>query len=195
MTTLSRTKHAIQMALALVVAALALAGCKQGMASSSDTGSNVSSKCSGYERLPFWCRDTGGTGGTGGGQAVTNSTGWNAEQLANAATIVAVGREMGVPRQARVVALAAAMQESSLRNLEGGDRDSVGLFQQRPSQGWGSWAECHNAQHASRSFYRALLNTHGWEGMSVTRAAQAVQISAYPNAYAKWADDAEKLAG
>ncbi len=135
------------------------------------------------------------TGSTG---ASVSSTVLSAEQWRNAATIVSVGRSLGVPQRGLVVALAAAMQESSLRNLSHGDRDSVGLFQQRPSQGWGSAASLQDPATAAKRFFagnpgktRGLLGVSGWASMSVTDAAQAVQVSAYPTAYAKWAGPAE----
>jgi LysM repeat protein len=128
------------------------------------------------------------------GSSITPLT---AEMAANAAIIIQVGRELGVPDRGIVIALAAAMQESSLRNIDYGDRDSLGLFQQRPSTGWGTPDQILNASHAARLFYggpsnpnkgktRGLLDIAGWQSMSLTQAAQAVQISAYPNAYAKW---------
>lgn len=117
----------------------------------------------------------------------------NDEMRANAAVIVQVGREQGVPDYGIIIALATAMQESSLRNLTWGDLDSVGLFQQRPSSGWGTVEELTNARHAAYTFYqgragytRGLLDISGWESMPLTVAAQRVQISAYPDAYAKW---------
>jgi hypothetical protein len=93
------------------------------------------------------------------------------------------------------------MQESSLRNIDYGDRDSLGLFQQRPSTGWGSADQLLTPSHAARLFFggpsnpntgvtRGLLDIRGWQSMSVTAAAQAVQISAYPEAYAKWESSA-----
>ena len=96
-----------------------------------------------------------------------------------------------------MIALAAAAQESTLRNLNYGDRDSLGLFQQRPSTGWGTPAQVTDPTYASRLFFggpsnpnrgvtRGLLDIPGWQSMTVTRAAQAVQLSAYPTAYAKW---------
>ncbi|GLY67613.1 hypothetical protein Atai01_42320 [Amycolatopsis taiwanensis] len=111
--------------------------------------------------------------------------GLTAEQMSNAATIVAVGQRMGVPEQGWVVAIAAAMQESGLRNLGYGDRDSLGLFQQRPSQGWGSPAQIMNPTYAASQFYQHLLAVPGWQHMSLTKAAQAVQRSAFPDSYAK----------
>ncbi|MGW1605295.1 C40 family peptidase [Streptomyces eurythermus] len=109
-----------------------------------------------------------------------------AEQIPNAQTIVATGISLHVPGRGQIVALATAMQESRLRNLSGGDRDSLGLFQQRPSQGWGTAEQIHDPVYASERFYKALLQVHGWQQMTVTQAAQAVQRSAYPDAYAQW---------
>jgi LysM repeat protein len=119
------------------------------------------------------------------------------EMAANARTIIDVGRRLGVPEQGIVIALATAMQESSMRNLPYGDRDSLGLFQQRPSAGWGSPDQLQTPDYAATLFYggpsnpnagrtRGLLDIAGWQSMTVTQAAQAVQISAYPDAYAKW---------
>jgi N-acetylmuramoyl-L-alanine amidase len=118
-------------------------------------------------------------------------------ERANAQTIIAVGRSLRVPDYGIVVALAAAAQESGLQNLNYGDRDSVGLFQQRPSAGWGTIALLTTPSYAAELFYggpsnpnkgrtRGLLDISGWQSMTVTQAAQAVQISGSPNAYAKW---------
>jgi hypothetical protein len=117
--------------------------------------------------------------------------------LANAQIIVSVGRSLGVPDYGIIVALAAAAQESDLQNLNYGDRDSVGLFQQRPSAGWGTVAQLTTPSYAARLFFggpsnpnkgktRGLLDIPGWQSMTLTQAAQAVQISATPTAYAKW---------
>ncbi|WP_157155992.1 LysM peptidoglycan-binding domain-containing protein [Diaminobutyricimonas sp. LJ205] len=119
------------------------------------------------------------------------------EMRQNASIIVQVGQDLGVPDYGIVIALAAAAQESSMRNIDYGDRDSLGLFQQRPSAGWGTPAHIMNPAHAARLFYggdsnpnkgvtRGLLEISGWQSMTLTQAAQAVQISAYPEAYAKW---------
>src|SRR5262245_39444893 len=89
------------------------------------------------------------------------------EQMANAATIAAVGIRRGVPDRAVVIALAAAAQESKLRNLEGGDRDSVGLFQQRPSQGWGTAEEIADPRYAAGQFYTALLRMRDWQRLDI----------------------------
>ena len=124
--------------------------------------------------------------------AAPTRTRWDDEQRTNAAAVVAVGTRLGVPTRGQVIALATALQESSLRNLTGGDRDSIGLFQQRPSAGWGTPAQLHDPQYAAERFYRALLAVPGWESMPLTEAAQAVQHSAYPDAYAD--DEADAVA-
>jgi hypothetical protein len=117
----------------------------------------------------------------------------DAVQMANAATISAVGLRRGMPEQAIVIALATALQESKLENLDDGDRDSVGLFQQRPSQGWGTVEKIKDPRYAADRFYSALKKVKGWQRMRVTEAAQKVQRSAYPNAYEKWADESRVL--
>jgi cell wall-associated NlpC family hydrolase len=109
-----------------------------------------------------------------------------AEQVPNAKTIQATGVAMNIPARGQIVALATALQESRLRNLTYGDRDSLGLFQQRPSQGWGTANEILNPVHAATKFYEALEKVSGWQSLSVTQAAQAVQKSGFPDAYAKW---------
>jgi peptidoglycan DL-endopeptidase CwlO len=134
-----------------------------------------------------------------GGPSVSNCAagapvaGLAADQMANAATIVAVGREMGVPQRGWTVALATAMQESTLKNLDYGDRDSLGLFQQRPSMGWGTPAQVRDPRYAARKFYDGLLKVPGWQSMPVTVAAQTVQRSGFPGAYAKWETKAAQV--
>jgi LysM repeat protein len=121
----------------------------------------------------------------------------NSEMKSNARVIYTIGRGLGISDYGIVIALAAAMQESGLRNINYGDRDSVGLFQQRPSAHWGSVREIMNPEYSARAFFggkssptfgaaRGLLDIKNWSALSLTQAAQAVQISAYPNAYAKW---------
>ncbi|WP_411076337.1 C40 family peptidase [Streptomyces sp. cmx-4-7] len=109
-----------------------------------------------------------------------------ADQVPNAKTIQATGVAMNIPARGQVVALATALQESGLRNLTYGDRDSLGLFQQRPSQGWGTANEILDPVHSSTKFYEGLQKVSGWQSLSVTQAAQAVQRSGFPEAYAKW---------
>ncbi|MFB7672715.1 C40 family peptidase [Kitasatospora purpeofusca] len=107
-------------------------------------------------------------------------------QIPMARTIVATGIALQVPARGQVIALATAMQESRLRNLSGGDRDSLGLFQQRPSQGWGTPAQLQDPVYASTAFYQALLKVPGWQELPLTVAAQKVQRSGFPDAYAQW---------
>ncbi len=125
------------------------------------------------------------------------STALNAPQAENAALIIRIGRELGVSDRGIVIALGTSMVESWLRNLEWGDRDSLGLFQQRPSTGWGTPDQIMDRGYSIRTFFtgaanadgtttRGLLDIPGWENMAYADAAQAVQISAYPDRYAQW---------
>lgn len=108
------------------------------------------------------------------------------EQRRNAAAIVGAGKAVGVSQRGQIVALATALQESTLRNLDYGDRDSLGLFQQRPSMGWGTPAQVRDPVYAAKKFYAGLLKVPDWERLPVTVAAQRVQRSGFPQAYAKW---------
>ena len=126
----------------------------------------------------------------------------------NAYIVIEVGKSMNLPKKAYVIAIATALQETFLRNLansrvpaslklphEGVESnfDSLGIFQQRPSQGWGSPAQLMDPAQAAARFYTKLMRIDGWEDMSVTGAAQAVQRSAFPSAYAKHVDHAEDI--
>lgn len=110
-------------------------------------------------------------------------------QVRNAAIIINTGAELKVPPRGWVIAVATAMQESALTNLPNlgpsNDHDSVGLFQQRPSQGWGAPAQLMDPGYASRKFYAKLLTVPNWTSLALTDAAQQVQHSAFPDAYAK----------
>ncbi|WP_369183207.1 hypothetical protein [Streptomyces sp. Y1] len=106
-------------------------------------------------------------------------------QAANAATIAAVAHARNLPDRATAISLATAMQESKLRNLAGGDRDSLGLFQQRPSMGWGTAAQIADPVYATNKFLDGLVKVPGYTRLPLTDAAQAVQKSGYPQAYAK----------
>ena len=119
--------------------------------------------------------------------------GYEPDQIANASTIVAVGKQQRIPEHGWVVALAVALQESSLRNLDHGDRDSLGLFQQRPSQGWGSPAQLRDPAYAATEFYTHLQHVTGWQEKPVTEAAQSVQNSGTPRAYARHESTARQL--
>ncbi|MEU8507076.1 hypothetical protein AB0C40_20555 [Streptomyces brevispora] len=116
------------------------------------------------------------------------------EQAANAATISAVGTTRGMPERAVTIALATALQESGLRNIEHGDRDSLGLFQQRPSQGWGTGKQILDPVYAAGKFYQHLAEVPGYSRLPLTVAAQRVQRSGFPQAYAKHEPDAALLA-
>ena len=126
-----------------------------------------------------------------GAQAITLDT----DQAAIAATIAGVAARHRLPRQAVTIAYAAALQESKLHNLDYGDRDSVGIFQQRPSEGWGSTAELEDPVYATTKFFAALTQVHGYTKMPVYQAAQDVQHSADGSAYAQWSGVAGQLAG
>lgn len=115
------------------------------------------------------------------------------EQVGNAAIIAQVGRDRGLPERAVVIALATAQQESRLRNLDYGDRDSLGLFQQRPSQGWGTEAQVQDPVYAAGKFYDWLVTVPDWETRRLTEVADAVQRSAFPEAYEQWAGMAVEL--
>jgi hypothetical protein len=121
-------------------------------------------------------------------------------QMNNALRIVQAGQAMGLPKRAYVIAVATALQESRLYNLastriaesssyphegSGSDHDSVGLFQQRASSGWGRVRDLMDPHYAATAFYSALMKVRGWESMALTWAAQRVQVSAFPYAYAK----------
>lgn len=123
------------------------------------------------------------------------------EQIANARIIIQVGRERGVPDRGIAIALGTAMVESWIRNLDWGDRDSLGLFQQRPSAGWGTADQILDPARATAVFYggpgdpngvatRGLLDIPGWDALPYAEAAQAVQISAHPDRYAAWEQQA-----
>ena len=126
----------------------------------------------------------GGDGGPGGGTQQIGPRTFSAEQMTNAQTIVALAVDRALPKRAAVIALSTAIVESGLENLDYGDRDSLGLFQQRPSQGWGSPEQLLNPAYAAAQFYDNLLELSGWATMPPGAAAQAVQRSAFPDRYA-----------
>ncbi|BCJ63955.1 hypothetical protein [Polymorphospora rubra] len=118
----------------------------------------------------------------------------NAEQLDNARKIIDAGKDMNLPPRAWTIAIATALQESKLENLghlgDRNDHDSQGLFQQRPSSGWGTVEQITDPDYSAKAFYKGLAQVDGWEDMPLTVAAQTVQVSAYPDHYAQW----EKMA-
>lgn len=120
---------------------------------------------------------------------------YGAEQMTNAKLIVDIGAERGISDHGIVVALMAAMTESGLRNLDHGDRDSLGLFQMRPSQGWGTPAQVTDPTYAVNKFYDVLLTVPNWQGLSPGAAAQAVERSAFPDRYNKHEQTAREILG
>ncbi|HEY7043496.1 MAG TPA: hypothetical protein VH419_07505 [Nocardioidaceae bacterium] len=116
------------------------------------------------------------------------------EQAENASIIAAVAERRGLPARAISIAIATAFQESKLQNLDSGDRDSLGLFQQRPSQGWGTPKQIMDPFYSANAFYDALVKVDGFEDMPITEAAQRVQRSAFPNAYADHERDGRTIA-
>ncbi|WNM36950.1 hypothetical protein RMN56_17275 [Micromonospora halotolerans] len=118
----------------------------------------------------------------------------NDEQLANAKAIIAATKKAGLPERAAVISIATSLQESKLENLghlgDANDHDSLGLFQQRPSSGWGTPEQITNPEYATLAFEKGLKQVDGWDKMPLTEAAQTVQVSAYPDAYAQWEQQA-----
>lgn len=137
----------------------------------------------------------GGFAGIAQKAGVYGGVSLGSEELRNASIIASVGKSMGASARDIMISFMTAMQESRLQNLNYGDRDSVGLFQQRPSQGWGSVAQIMNPEYASRKFFEGLLRVGNRDSMPPTLAAQAVQRSGFPYAYAKWQPMAEQLLG
>lgn len=134
--------------------------------------------------------DPEGCTATAGDRTTSLST----SQARNASLIAAVAQRRGLPARAVSIALTTAYQESKLENVRYGDSDSLGLFQQRPSQGWGSPRQVLNRTYATNAFYNALVKVPGYESMDITKAAQEVQRSAYPNAYKVHEPDGRVLA-
>ena len=142
------------------------------------------------------CEESGGDQGENlpGEPGVYAGVELDAEQVGNARTIMSVAKGHGFGRDAQIIALMTAMQESQMYNLDYGDRDSQGLFQQRPETGWGTVEQVRTPVLATRAFFGVadhtsnpgLRDIEGWESMRKTEAAQAVQRSAFPEAYAKW---------
>lgn len=126
--------------------------------------------------------------------AVLDGTPLSAAQVANARLIYDTAAVRRLPRRAAVIGIATAMQESRLRNVPYGTEDSLGLFQQRPSRGWGTPRQLMTPSYAAAVFYSRLVAVPGWQSLPLTVAAQDVQRSAYPYAYAQWEPLAAGLA-
>ncbi|MFC0028551.1 hypothetical protein ACFFMM_03310 [Micromonospora chaiyaphumensis] len=121
------------------------------------------------------------------------------EQVANAKAIIAATKKAGLPERAAVISIATSLQESKLENLghlgDANDHDSLGLFQQRPSSGWGSPEQITDPEYSTLAFLKGLKQVDGWQDMPLTEAAQTVQVSAYPDAYAQWEQQAADIVG
>ncbi|MEU2171912.1 hypothetical protein ACH47V_11385 [Micromonospora chersina] len=121
----------------------------------------------------------------------------NDEQTANAKAIIAATKKAGLPERAAVISIATSLQESKLENLghlgDANDHDSLGLFQQRPSSGWGTPEQITNPEYSTLAFLKGLKQVDGWQDMPLTEAAQTVQVSAYPDAYAQWEQQAADI--
>jgi hypothetical protein len=193
-----RMQRLVAFAVAPFVAVVLVIGLVVGLVVVSASSSNPGGATPGLACTP--------ADGTAGGEFT------DPRQIANAAAIVATGQRLGLPQQAWQTALATAMQEGRLlvwanervpesltlpHDRVGEDADSVGPFQQRPSQGWGDGdiALLMDPAGSSALFYEVLLAIPGWERLSLTEAAQRVQRSAFPNAYAQWEDDALTMIG
>ncbi|MBQ1019130.1 hypothetical protein KBX71_14830 [Micromonospora sp. D93] len=123
----------------------------------------------------------------------------NDEQTANVKAIIAATKKAGLPERAAVISIATSLQESKLENLghlgDMNDHDSLGLFQQRPSSGWGTPEQITDPEYSTTAFLKGLKQVDGWQDMPLTDAAQTVQVSAYPDAYAQWEQQAADLVG
>ncbi|MFG3644486.1 hypothetical protein ACGF3C_29865 [Micromonospora sp. NPDC047762] len=123
----------------------------------------------------------------------------NDEQTANVKAIIAATKKAGLPERAAVISIATSLQESKLENLghlgDMNDHDSLGLFQQRPSSGWGTPEQITDPEYSTTAFLKGLKQVDGWQDMALTEAAQTVQVSAYPDAYAQWEQQAADLVG
>ena len=119
------------------------------------------------------------------------------EETDNAKAIVDTAKNLGMGERGAVIAVATSMQESKLQNLghlgDMNDHDSLGLFQQRPRSGWGTPEQITDPTYASTSFLNALKQVDGWQDMPLTDAAQKVQVSAFPDAYAQWESQAAQI--
>ncbi|MFC0032150.1 hypothetical protein ACFFMM_21775 [Micromonospora chaiyaphumensis] len=121
------------------------------------------------------------------------------EQVGNAKAIIAATKKAGLPERAAVISIATSLQESKLENLghlgDANDHDSLGLFQQRPSSGWGTPEQITDPEYSTLAFLKGLKQVDGWDKMPLTEAAQTVQVSAYPDAYAQWEQQAADIVG
>ncbi|MGW3897737.1 hypothetical protein ACWD6L_21375 [Micromonospora profundi] len=132
-----------------------------------------------------------------GTQGAQSRIALNDEQTANVKAIIAATKKAGMPERAAVISIGTSLQESKLENLghlgDRNDHDSQGLFQQRPSSGWGTPEQITDPDYSTTAFLKGLKQVDGWQDMPLTVAAQTVQVSAYPDAYAQWEQQAADL--
>jgi len=177
-------RKATAVAAGLIIAVpLALAG---GLAQTSSTDAGIANTCLTPGQVDPAVL-------TGGRPAWWDTGGLGAQRNATAGLIVAVAAKLGLPPRASTIAIATAIQESKLLNLPGGDRDSAGIFQQRPGAEWGTHAQITDPTHAANAFFRALMAIPNWRLLPLTVAAQKVQRSAFPDGYAQWEPLATQL--
>jgi hypothetical protein len=121
----------------------------------------------------------------------------NDEQVGNAKAIIKATKKAGMDERAAVIAIGTSLQESKLENLghlgDANDHDSLGLFQQRPTSGWGTPEQITDPEYSTMAYLKGLKQVDGWQDMPLTQAAQTVQVSAYPDAYAQWETQAADL--
>ena len=185
----------MKLARAFAVTTLSVAVMAGGLATA--TAASAEPNTPAKEAAPFTSKALNG----GEVPSTQDATQLTQEQVDNARTIIAVGKGADLSTQAQKIAVMTALQESSLINVDGGDRDSAGLFQQRPSMGWGTLAQVTDPVYATKSFYGVnpeganpgLLQVPNWDTIAPGAAAQTVQGSAYPDAYDKWEPLAAEL--
>ncbi|NJC11858.1 hypothetical protein F4558_001684 [Micromonospora profundi] len=180
----------------LSVAGLAFAG---GVFAGPIAGHNAATAAVGVKPVAVVQADKPDTGkliphGTQGAQS---RIALNDEQTANVKAIIAATKKAGMPERAAVISIGTSLQESKLENLghlgDRNDHDSQGLFQQRPSSGWGTPEQITDPDYSTTAFLKGLKQVDGWQDMPLTVAAQTVQVSAYPDAYAQWEQQAADL--
>lgn len=132
------------------------------------------------------CSSALGPWGNGAGEGQRDAGALDEESLSIANRIIEIGKERGLPPRAWQIAIQAGKTESNLANLTHGDRDSLGIFQMRPSMGWGSVAEVTNVDYQINKFYDVLQEVPGWEELRPGTAAQRVERSAFPLRYHEW---------
>jgi hypothetical protein len=158
------------------------AGHKRHQSATAESASSTSSSSKPYSGVSMSALEPTGTEGS------QQSFSPNSDQWNNATAIVQAAKDLNLSPYAATIAVATALQESTLRNLSYGDRDSVGLFQQRPSMGWGTESELTNPSYAAKAFLKNLPS--GYQSMSLSDAAQSVQRSFDGSLYSQWESQA-----